>query len=147
MKLKNFYLGLYMTNCYLLWNENKEGYFFDCGGKNLENIKKFILENKIDIKYLFLTHGHYDHTAGIIEFIKLFPKSKIVISREEIPFLKEYKYNLSEMIDGSRFFYNGEVVEVSNGDFIDSFEVISTPGHTIGSVCYYNKESNILTSI
>lgn len=144
MQVKTFGLGLYMTNCYLAWNEKKEGYFFDCGGTNLEGVKRFIEEKDIELKYFILTHGHYDHISGMKKFLEIYPKVSLYIGKEEELFLTESRYSLSRMIDGSDFKFTGKYKTINDGDMIGDFKVLSSPGHTIGSKCFYNEDSKIL---
>ncbi|MGL6101140.1 MAG: MBL fold metallo-hydrolase [Fusobacteriaceae bacterium] len=146
MNIKNFYLGIYMTNCYLLWDNSNTGYLFDCGGEDLSKIKSFVDENNIDLKYLILTHGHYDHIGGLKAMERYFPKTEIFIGKEEAVFLKDSSYNLSKFIDNSFFSYTDKVTLLQDGDFVGEFKVIDTPGHTIGSKCFYHEESKTLLS-
>lgn len=146
MNIKTFYLGTYGTNCYLTWSEDRIGYLFDCGGDNMHSIEKYAAENGITVKYLVLTHGHYDHIGGVNFFKKFFPEAELYIGAEEAPFLKDSNYNLSHMIDGTFFSYEGDVNFLHDGMTVGEFQAIGTPGHTIGSYCFYNKEAGILIS-
>lgn len=146
MKIKSFGLGIYLTNCYLAYIDKKEAYFVDCGGTELDEVKKYIRENDINIKALILTHGHHDHISGVEEFAKSFPEATIYISEEEKEFLTEPNYSLSKMINGIAFKYEGAVTTVNDNDVIGPFTVMMTPGHTRGSMCLYNKENNLLFS-
>lgn len=146
MNIKTFYLGIYGTNCYLTWSEDKIGYLFDCGGTDLEKIQKFTRENGITVKYLLLTHGHYDHIGGVGFFKNFFPEAELYICVDELVFLKNPSYNLSNLIDGSSFAYMEEVHPLHDGEMVGEFQVIATPGHTAGSVCYYDKETKMLIS-
>ncbi len=146
MKIKNFKLGLYETNCFLAWDENKTGYLFDCGGENLESLLSFVTENKINLKHILLTHGHFDHIGGLNKAKELFPMATLHVSEHEKEFLTNHELNLSELILKDKFSYNGEYKTVKDSDMVGDFKVIATPGHTAGSVCYYNKDFNILIS-
>lgn len=144
MKVKTFPLGPMMTNCFLAWKEDKTAYFFDCGGKNLEKLEQFVKQENLDMKYLVLTHGHGDHIDGIYEFLKLFPNASLYIGEEEKEFLTDPNLNLNLYTSGAPFEYDGEVSVVKGGDMLGDFLVIDTPGHTIGSKCFYHKDSNTL---
>ncbi|MGL5903515.1 MAG: MBL fold metallo-hydrolase, partial [Cetobacterium sp.] len=76
----------------------------------------------------------------------IFPEAKLYIGKEEEKFLTDASLNLSHAIQGFDFVYNGDFTALQEGDSIFNFEVIDTPGHTIGSKCFYNKESNIMIS-
>ncbi|MGL4988338.1 MAG: MBL fold metallo-hydrolase [Cetobacterium sp.] len=146
MKIKAFPLGSYRTNCYLVWNNNNEASLFDCSDFKLENIVSFLKDHNLVLKNVILTHGHGDHIGGINEVKNIFPEAKLYIGKEEEKFLTDASLNLSHAIQGFDFIYNGDFTPLQEGDSIFDFEVIDTPGHTIGSKCFYNKESNIMIS-
>lgn len=146
MKIKKFCLGNFMTNSYLVWNDEKEAYLFDCGGENVENIETFIKNNELILKYIVLTHGHGDHIAGLNKLKNLYPDATVYIGKEEEKFLVSQDLNLMSFINGKDFEYLGEYTTVKEGDFVGSFKVFDTPGHTIGSKCYYLEDENILIS-
>lgn len=146
MQIKCFPLGAMWTNCYLVYDEiTKEAYFFDCGGKNIENLNEYIEKNNLDLKHIILTHGHGDHIEGLNILAETYPKAKIYIGKEEKDFLFDSNLSLSDRIFGEKFTFNkGEVIEVVEGNFIGNFKTIDTPGHTIGSKSFYNQKDGIL---
>ncbi|MGL4402270.1 MAG: MBL fold metallo-hydrolase [Fusobacteriaceae bacterium] len=146
MNIKNFYLGIYMTNCYLTWDDAGKGYLFDCGGEDLSKIKKFVEEKGINLQYVVLTHGHYDHIGGIKAVENFFPEVEIFIGEEDKDFLENSDFNLSHFIDSSYFSYSGKINFIKNGEYVGDFIVIDTPGHTIGSKCFYHEASKTLIS-
>ncbi len=146
MEIKRFYTGPFQTNGFLVWNDNKEAYFFDCEGESLEKVFDFIKENGLDLKYIVLTHGHGDHICGLNKMKANFPDAKVYIGEEERDFLYNNNLNLAPYIIGREFKYEGGFKTVREGDRVGEFTVIDTPGHTIGSKCFYNKENKILIS-
>lgn len=146
MKIKAFPLGLYQTNSYLVWNSDNEATLFDCGDPKIQKIETFIKEHNLTLKNIILTHGHGDHIGGINEAIKVFPEAKLYIGKDEEEFLTNSNYSLSKGIHGFDFKYTGTYTLLKEGDSIFGFDVINTPGHTIGSICLYNKEARIMIS-
>ncbi len=157
MQIKCFHLGAMQTNCYLVFeNEvNKEGkkeaYLFDCAGKNLDSLYIFVEENNLELKHIVLTHGHGDHIEGLNDIIKKYPNAKVYIGKEDKEFLYDANLSLSHYIFGEKFKFEGNLTTVNEGDYIGKFKVIDTPGHTIGSKCFYyenskNNEEKILIS-
>lgn len=144
MNIKCFNLGPYETNCYLVWNEKKEAMLFDCGGENITSLLDFIKDHDLTISGLILTHGHGDHIGGIHKFIEVFPNATIYIGNEEIEFFTNPSFNLSLGIFGYEIIYTGKYKTLKGGDIIFGFEVIDTPGHTIGSKCFYNPKDDFL---
>lgn len=147
MNIKTFYLGGMQTHCYLTWEKNT-AYLFDCGGENFEKLLDFIRLNELDLKYIILTHGHGDHIAGINKLVEYFPNATLYIGREEKDFLVDSSLSLMRNITGRDFVYNDKipVITISDGDRIGDFVVLDTPGHTIGSKCFYCKDSHLLIS-
>lgn len=146
MKIKVFPLGIYMTNSYLVWNEKGEATLFDCGSPKFDKLIKFINENSLKLINIVLTHGHADHIGGINEMKRLYPDTKIYIGEEDKPFLTDSSLSLSQHILGCDFKYTGSITTLKEGDSIFGFDVIDTPGHTIGSKCFYNKDSKLMIS-
>ncbi|MCQ2158876.1 MAG: MBL fold metallo-hydrolase [Bacteroidales bacterium] len=72
---------------------------------------------------VLLTHGHADHTAGIRFLLGRFPELPVYMSSED-----------RFLFDGASFNDASRLTEIPAGP--DSFRVITTPGHTPGSVCY-----------
>lgn len=147
MQIKLFHLGMMQTNCYLAYDENtKVAYFFDCGGLNLSEAYKFIEDNQLNLKYIILTHGHGDHIEGLNALAEKYPEAKVYIGTEEKDFLYNSELSLSDRIFGEYFRFKGELNLISEGEYVGDFKVISTPGHTIGSKCFYYEKENILIS-
>lgn len=146
MNIQTFYLGSLMTNSYLVWDENKKAYLFDCGGDSLEKVKDFIENKGLHLKYMILTHGHGDHIAGLNKIKELFPDVEVYIGEEDKDFLFKSELNLMPYITGGDFYYSGSYKTVKEGDHVGKFNVLDTPGHTIGSKCFYAPEDKILIS-
>ena len=140
MNIQTFYLGSLMTNCYLVWNDKKEAYLFDCGGENIGRVETFIKTHGLTLKYMVLTHGHGDHIAGLNRVKELYPDVKVYIGKEEERFLIDQDLNLMKYINGTEFNYNSDYITVKEGDMVGEFK------HTVGSKCYYNSDSKILIS-
>lgn len=146
MEIKMFYLGTMMSCAYLVWNEDKKAVLFDCGGENLETVTAFIETHKLELTKVILTHGHYDHIAGVNKILEYKPDVEIYIGEEEEEFLTNADLSLSTMLNGTAFKFSGKAITVKEGDMIGDFKVIDTPGHTRGSKCYYNEKEKVMFS-
>jgi glyoxylase-like metal-dependent hydrolase (beta-lactamase superfamily II) len=133
-------LGPYLTNCYILDDEKSgECAVFDVGGYNKSRINKWLSNvDESKIKYIFLTHRHYDHVAGVEE-LRLRTGAKVIIGEKD----KEGLYDevASLAVDFARPLNKCKDFEtVKEGDTFylgdKKIEVIETPGHTVGSVTY-----------
>jgi len=130
------------ANVYLLLDEKPS--LVDIGGDSrfiLEAVSRYI--NPKEIEYVFLTHSHFDHASAAVDFKKWFG-CKVVMHEREFELLKS-GYSLF----GYRFYLEPDVT-VSGGEVFDlgeiKLEVIHTPGHTPGSVCYYERDKKWLFS-
>lgn len=95
-----------------------------------------------DIKFVINTHEHYDHISNNSEFKKAkiyFPKT----GKNSLDMFNEFtKTRFGE----DELDYFDIDVFYAEGDDVLGFSVIETPGHSIGSVCLFDKESGILFS-
>ena len=146
MEIKLFYLGQMMSCAYLVWDEDKNATLFDCGGEDLEGVIAFVETHKLNLEKVVLTHGHYDHIAGINRIVEYKSDIDVYIGEEELDFLTESNLSLSAMINGTNFKYTGNAITVKEGDMIGEFKVIDTPGHTRGSKCFYSEAAKVMFS-
>lgn len=138
MKIEKIVLGSIGTNCYIVTNEEtKECFAVDmaeCPAEYVDHIKN----NGLEMKGLFLTHGHFDHIMGIDDFLKYFPVP-IYVGEDELPVMGDARLNVSAMY-GPGYAYNGGE-PVTDGQVIEcagiEVHVLHTPGHTAGGCCYY----------
>lgn len=91
-----------------------------------------------DLKYILLTHGHYDHILGVNGIKESFG-AKVVISKEDAPMLTSSKLSLAAFTGADQDDIEADIL-VSDGDVIKlgnlDIKVMATPGHTKGCVCY-----------
>lgn len=126
------------VNSYIITAENMDGVLIDApyGG---EYIVKQVREKNINLKKILLTHGHCDHIASAA-YIAHETGAEIYIHSADRDKLKSSKGNLTEYFSLPPVDTVEKAVTVGDGDVITldelEFEVLSTPGHTSGSVCY-----------
>jgi len=143
MNIKEFKLGMMPTNSFLVWKE-KEAILFDCGGDDLSKLESFIEEKKLILEKVIFTHGHYDHIGGLLKLKEIYPDVVVYIGKEEEEFLTNSDLSLSNYLINKNFKYKESYKTLKDGDIIDGFLVIDTPGHTIGGKSFFHKESGIV---
>ena len=145
LQVKTAQEGL-LTNTYIVCDENsKETIVIDPGGEP-ERIAEMLDILGAKLKYIFLTHCHFDHTGGVKQ-LKEMKGGKVLISRAD----SEGLYNKSISL---AFIATFEVPEleadsrVDEGDLIHvgdlEFKVIETPGHTKGGICLYCENERLI---
>lgn len=136
MIVKNGTFGSIQNNCYLVVDEKtNDSALVDC----TECSQKMLdLIGDTNLKYIFLTHGHFDHITGVKGVKEKFG-AKVVISKIDAPMLSSAKLSLAAFCGGEQNIVEPDIL-VSDGDTVSlndiEFKVISTPGHTKGGVCY-----------
>lgn len=138
MILKQFKLGPIENNNYLLIDEQtKEAVLIDCT-QETEEIDNVLKEYDAILKYILLTHGHFDHVLGVNYFRDKY-KCKVLIHEDDkimLDTIKEFakKFGTGDVeiqnVDG--FVKEGDVIKFGENEI----SVIHTPGHTKGGVCY-----------
>lgn len=114
----------------------------------IETIHKVVPLTKI--QQVVLTHEHYDHVGGVKDIIELTKgAAKILAHKEVVLKLKEGKSTFAEMLGGVMPKIKVDIPltdnqQVTLGD--EPFRVLFTPGHSIGSLCLYAQNSQILFS-
>ncbi|MDD2418025.1 MAG: MBL fold metallo-hydrolase [Oscillospiraceae bacterium] len=131
-------VGDLSTNCYLIYDENRQGVVVDPGG-DFELIMSTINKNKLHIKHVLLTHVHFDHILATQEVMDATGADLLVPSGDE-PALRDprlnligYTQNRAEInLKADRLLEDGD--EITAGSLV--FNVLNTPGHTPGSSCF-----------
>ena len=134
MILKTFREPPIENNNYLLIDEeSKEAALIDCSAVD-SRIKDALNEAGATLKYILLTHGHFDHVAGIRP-----TDAKIVMHEDDLRILNQTNiylpaFGIPEITIPKIDIYvkDGDVLKLGNTEI----KVIHTPGHTQGGVCY-----------
>jgi glyoxylase-like metal-dependent hydrolase (beta-lactamase superfamily II) len=132
---------LFQQNCTLLWCETtKKAVVIDPGG-DVDQIRAAIDHAGVSVENIWLTHGHVDHVGGADE---LREQLKVPVEGPHIgdQFLMDHvvesarAFGLSGVrnVTPDRWFTDGERLTI--GEL--SFDVLHCPGHSPGSVVYFN---------
>ena len=136
MKVSYKVFGDLDNNCYLLLDEttNKSA-LIDCTVAD-DRMRELIGDT--ELQYILLTHGHLDHIGGVRDIKKEYG-CKVVISSVDAPMLSSGKASLAAFCGAEQNDTEPDIT-VQDGDEIEvgtlKIKVLSTPGHTSGSVCY-----------
>lgn len=140
-------VGALQVNCYMLKDSNTGFIAVVDPGDNCTALKKLVENEKENIKYIFLTHGHFDH-IGYAQALKEQTNAKLVISKADEPLLSDNNLNLSMAFFGTGVPKTVADITLEDNDTLmlgdSKVTFISTPGHTKGSGCYII-DNNIFT--
>ncbi len=149
--------GLRWSNVYLLVEEGQltlvDAGFPGCSGKIYSYIKS-LGRDPLELRQVILTHGHPDHTGPLAELSKRTGAS-ISVHRDDTrqkkaggdrwlhypakPPTLPGRLPFFHHIPAHRLLEDGETLPVMGG-----LEILHTPGHTPGSLCFYLPQQSVL---
>ena len=130
MKVKILQVGPIGTNCYFLIDEEAKVLAIIDPGEEAKKIQKVVLESGCQVKYILLTHGHYDHTTAVPALHKVYPDAQIYIHAADANGAGSQLFPLAGQVTQLKHYTEGDQLELG-GHIIN---VIHTPGHSPGSV-------------
>ncbi|MBQ4422253.1 MAG: MBL fold metallo-hydrolase [Schwartzia sp.] len=137
LTIQSFAVMPFDENCYVVSDDTGEGVVIDPGGMAKE-ILAYIREAKLSIKAVLDTHGHCDH-IGANDAIRDATEAPLYIHKEDGAMISDIRLNLSAFM-GFKVISRPAEHLLSEGDKISfgnsELEVIHTPGHTKGGVCF-----------
>ena len=147
--LKSFTFNPFQQNTYLVYDDEGTAYLIDAGNSTAtehEELQKFILDKKLNLKRFLLTHAHIDHILGarlIFDTYGLLPE----MHEKEIFFIDRmaqsgamYGINVDQAPMPEKFIKEADKILLGKYEF----DCLFTPGHSPGSISFYNKENKLL---
>lgn len=148
MFIKALPTGPFDTNAYVVGcPETREAAIIDPGVGSSPLIFDCISAQRLVPTAILITHSHWDHIAEVAEVKEKF-KVPVYIHKADSPNLSRPGADRLPCwipisgVNADQFLEEGQTIRIGN----IIFEVISTPGHTPGGVCFYSKEHNTLFS-
>ncbi|MGN1016442.1 MAG: MBL fold metallo-hydrolase [Faecousia sp.] len=127
LTLHTLTLGAYQTNCYILHREDSSSCVVIDPGYTPEVILDFLEGQGLTLEAILLTHGHFDH-VGAVRDLAAETGCKVYLNPDDL--------SMPPRLTAGPLYYTDPY---SEGDSLCpagiSFRVLSTPGHTPGSVC------------
>lgn len=130
VKVKRLIGGMLESNGYFIYHHVGGECLIIDPGYNYRAFSDFIEKNALKLKGILLTHNHYDH-VGAVERLRKIYGCPVYMHKEDCDM---YKKHVDVYMEG------GDIINIEN----EHIEVISTPGHTKGSVCFFMPESRIM---
>lgn len=149
IEVKTFTFNPFSENTYVVWErESNETVVIDpgCFSVQEENeLKKFILDKRLVVKYLFNTHCHLDHIFGNNFVLNEF-NPQYFIPELDKPLLENaqtqarlFGMEMSKVKSTETFLSEETLLWIGK----DEIKFIFTPGHSPGEFSIYFPQSNI----
>lgn len=130
MKVKMMQVGPIGTNCYFLMEPDSGQMAIIDPGDEPELIQQAVEETGMSVKYILLTHGHYDHTTAVPALHRVYPDAAVYIHKADADGAGSRIFPLSGEMEGLNFYGEGDALTMGTL----TIEVLHTPGHSPGSV-------------
>ena len=146
MELNRLTLSVFSENCYF-YHDDKDCVVFD-PGSDFEYIKDFLNSKGLKVKYILLTHTHFDHAGAVVD-LQNYSNCEVMCTEKDLLMMDDmnelapmFGTNPIKIPTIDRFLEDNDEIDF-NGVKI---KVITTPGHTAGGVCFYIEQDGILIS-
>ena len=153
-------VGAIETNCWICPINEQDTAIIDPGDE-ADRIISVLKKLKLTPKFILLTHGHFDHITAVPELVSAYSSENpvIAIHRLDSQYLGPDSYT-PHSISAKAAMGNSSLIDalwpasrqgmpppgrlLEEGDTIGPFTVLHLPGHTPGSVAYWDKAEGIL---
>lgn len=147
VKIGRMTLGACATNCYFLYREESQRIVFIDPADRGADIYAALSQKGFTVEAILLTHGHFDHIWGAAKLRELTGAKIYALEAEKVVCQDPYVNVSAQMgrkavIDPDEWLTDGQELQMADL----AIKVIATPGHTIGSACYYVQEAGILVA-
>ena len=151
LHVESFTFNPFSENTYLVYNDEKEAFLIDPGNMpqgETKVLEDFIKSKELKIQNILLTHAHIDHIIGLQWAFDTF-KVPVLMHSNETEILEQAPFTAKKY---GFFFpaFTGETKLIKEGDELklgsDIFHIFDVPGHSPGSVAFYNEASQFVIS-
>ena len=130
MKVKLLRVGPIGTNCYILEDDQTNLAAVIDPGDEPELIQEALEKEGVEVRYLLLTHGHYDHTTAVPALHRVYPQADIYIHQADANGAGSTLFPLAGEVDDLKLYDEGDVIRLGDHEI----QVLHTPGHAPGGV-------------
>jgi hydroxyacylglutathione hydrolase len=138
VNVETFIVGPIEVNCYIVTCKKTNKAAVIDPGDNAADILKVVRSRSLDIEYILLTHGHFDHLGGVAR-IKKATNATVLMNKDD-QYMVETAAQQAKLFglpvpgefDVDRFVDESDIIEIGNL----KASILTTPGHSKGSVCY-----------
>ena len=145
MHIELLAVGPFETNCFVVWGEARQALIIDPGSEP-DRILRLMDEERLGVAAYLLTHGHMDHISALAEIHRTRP-APVAIHGADLawafgelnqmpPFfgVPERPSRIERSLDDRQTWTDGGL----------TYHVMTTPGHTPGSLCFHFADEKAL---
>ena len=143
MLLKHLTLSSMETNTYVLGSADTDTCVVIDVAAQPEPLLDFLNHKHMTLEAVIITHGHYDHIAGVKEVLKAHPKAQLILGQDAQKVACSPMRNLSLLFfkpcsirKPDRLVTQSQRIELAGL----SLEVMDLPGHSPGSIGLYDPQ-------
>ncbi|MDR2647854.1 MAG: MBL fold metallo-hydrolase [Oscillospiraceae bacterium] len=132
-------VGVFESNTYVIKDAQTNALaLIDCGFFN-KTVARAIESNGGDLRFILLTHGHFDHIQGAADAKAAYPNAQVLIGAGDADYLRGKVETIPGRVSKHRnpiepdgLLNDGETIQL--GESV--LRVIATPGHSPGGVTF-----------
>jgi len=117
------------TNTYFITDRQSRKTVVIDPAVGLDKVKDLVIKKNLKLEHILLTHGHQDHTSSVSEIQKKYGCDVYISKRDAQDFNCSW--------EKIKYVEDGEIIRFGE----TSLKAISTPGHSLGSMCYQGDRS------
>ncbi|MEQ8470636.1 MAG: MBL fold metallo-hydrolase [Marinoscillum sp.] len=149
MRIKSLVFNPFYENTYVLWDDTKEGIIIDPGcyePYEIDEIKRFIQDQQIQVKAIINTHCHIDHVLGNYILKQTYgcplwiPEGELEVFRSVVAYAPQWGIQRYTEAEVDKFLIESDVIQFGN----TSLKSILVPGHSPGHLVFYNEKEKKL---
>ncbi|MCQ2184986.1 MAG: MBL fold metallo-hydrolase [Bacteroidales bacterium] len=151
--IKLFEFNVLRAHCVILWDDGLRAVVVDPGyhsPQEKDQFHSFISNSGLKVEKILLTHAHIDHVTGLKDCCDTYALP-VTYHKDDLFQMEEENLVTAKFIGfpdpqtkniPSEYICDGDMISV--GEI--SLEVLHTPGHSPGSVCYLCRSEKLLLS-
>ncbi len=149
MKIKSLVFNPFYENTYILWDDTQEAIIVDPGcyeTYEIDELKRFIHEQKLQVKAIVNTHCHIDHVLGNYTLKTHYncplwiPKGEAEIYRAVEAYAPQWGINGFTYAEPDSLMENDAVIRFGNTELSSIF----VPGHAPGHLMFHHIQDKVI---
>lgn len=144
MRIKSLVFNPFYENTYVLWDDTKQGVIVDPGcyeKYEVDELKRFVSEQQIEVKMILNTHCHIDHVLGNYMLKETYqcplwiPEGEEEVFRSVVAYAPQWGIQNYTEAEVDKLLKVSDPIEFGN----TSLTSILVPGHSPGHLVFYHE--------